>query len=682
MSISSPGIGSGLDINGIVSKLMTVESQPLTTLATKEASYQAKLSAYGSLGGALSSFQSAIQALNDPTKFQSLTASSSDTTVATATAGPTAVAGSYALNVSQVAQSQQLVAAGQSSTAAAIGLGTSTTLTFDFGTISGGALTAYNSTTGTGGTYSSSTFTSNGNGTKTVTIDATNNSLSGIRDAINNANIGVKATIINDGGASPYRLVLTSANMGQNNSIKISASAGGDATLSAFLSQDPAAVQNLQQTVAAQNTQMTVNGVFVSKASNTITDVIPGVTLTALKVGTSTVSATQDTSGVTSAVNGFIKGYNDLNKTIKSLSSYDATTKVAGVLLGDASLRNVQSQIRTLLGTTLVASGAYTTLAYTNLTQVGIMLQKDGTLQLDAGKLQSALASNPTDVAALFTTTGKTSDSLVTYAGSTSSTQPGTYALNVTQLATQGTLTGSAAAGLSIISGSNDTLAVTVNGVSASVTLAPSLLYTPATLAAEVQSKINGASALSNAGISVSVTMSAGGVMTLTSNLYGSASSVSVGGNAMTNLLGLTPASTLGVDVAGTFGGVAGSGSGQNLTGTSSSGANGLKLLINGGATGSRGTVSFSQGFAYKLDKLMTSLLGSTGPIASATVGTNKSIKDIGTQRDALNLRLAATQKRYLAQFNAMDALVSKMNSTSTFLTQQLATMASQTKLN
>lgn len=682
MTISSPGIGSGLDINGIVAKLMAVESQPLKALDTKEAAYQAKLSAYGTLSGALSSFQSSLSGLNDPAKFQSLKASSSDATVASASASSIAVAGSYALDISKIAQSQKLVAAGQTSTSTAIGLGGTTTLNFDFGTISG-TLTPYVPATGTGGTYAvapPTTFLSNGSGVKTVTIDATNNSLTGIRDAINNAKIGVTASIVNDGGASPYRLVLSSDNAGASNSIKITADAGGDAAVTAFLSHDPTGAvgvtQNLQQTLVGQNTEMTVNGVFVSKTSSTLTDVVPGVTLTALKIGTSTISVAQDNSGVTSAVDAFVKGYNDLAKTLKDSSSYDPATKKAGILQGDASVRTIQSQIRALMGRALTGNFAYTTLS-----QVGITFQKDGTLALDSSKLTTALSANPVDVAALFSATGKASDSLVSYVSSTSNTKPGTFSLEVSQLATQGKLVGSAAAGLTI-DGTNDTLSVTIDGVAATVTLAAGAPYSSyAALAAEVQARINGASALSSLGISVAVT-EAGGTMTLTSNRYGVTSSVSVGGIGATNLLGAAPTSTVGLDVAGTLDGASGTGSGQNLTGAAGN-AEGLKLLVTGGAAGvgvSRGTVSFSQGYAYQLDKLITSFLGSDGAIAAVTEGTNRSIKDISNQRDVLNRRLANIEAQYRRQFTALDVTMASMSQTSSYLTQQLAALSSQTR--
>lgn len=667
MAISSAGLGSGLDVNGIISKLMQVEAQPLTALATKEASFQAKLTAYGSIRGALSTFQGAVRALNDPAKFQSLKATSSDTTIATASAASNAVAGTYALNISKLAQSQKLVAAGQASTTAAIGTGTTTTLTFDFGTISGGSFTAYDSVAGTGGTYSGSTFTSNGNGAKTITIDSSNNSLSGIRDAINAANMGVTASIVNDGGTSPYRLVISSDNAGKNNSLKVSVS--GEAAISNLLSQDPAGTQKLQETITGQNTELTVNGVFVSKASTTLTDVIQGITLGAAKVGTASVTVARDNTGASSAVSAFAKAYNDLNKTLKDLTAYDAANKKASVLTGDAAVRSIQSQIRGLLNTTLLSGGTYT-----NLSQIGVTFQNDGTLAVDSSKLNNALTTNSAAVAAVFAATGTASDSLVSYVSSTSKTKPGNYAVNVSQLATQGKLVGGSAIGsLTITAGSNDALSVTVDGVSASVTLDAKTYASNAALAAEIQSRINGVTAISGAGISVAVTESAG-VLTVTSNRYGSTSSVDISGIGASNLLGAATA-TAGLDLAGTVGGATGAGSGQNLTGATGSSAEGLKLLVSGGVTGARGTVNFSQGYAYQLDKLVDNLIGSSGVLSSRTDGINQSIKDIGNRRDTLNRRLLDVEARYRKQFTALDTLISNMNQTSTYLSQQLANL-------
>ena len=566
--------------------------------------------------------------------------------------------------MSKLAQSQKLVATGKLNATDPIGNGT---LTFDFGTISGGTFDPVT------GKYTGAAFASNGAGVKTVTIDASNNSLSGIRDAINSANIGVSATIVNDGGTSPYRLALTSTNTGKINSIKIS---GGDAGLSALLNHDPAnnAGQNLSETAAAQNAELKVDGIAVSKASNSIGDVIQGVTLNLLKTnvvgGPTAVTVARDTASVTSAVNAFVKAYNDINKNLGDLSAYNATTKQAALLQGDSAVRTIRSQLRgTLTAAISGGSGNYTTLS-----SIGVSFQKDGTLTVDSTKLQSAINTNFNDIASLFAATGKTSDSLVSYTSATANTKPGAYALTVSQLAAQGKVIGSAAAGLTISGGSNDSLTTTIDGVSATVTLTAGA-YTAATLAAEVQSKINGASAFSTAGISVAVTQS-GGVMTLTSNRYGSASNVSVAGNGATNLLGAAPTGTTGVDVAGALNGVAASGSGQYLTGATGNHSEGLKMLVTGGTVGgSRGTINYSQGYAYQLDKLVDNLISTTGTISSRTDGINKTIKDIGSRRDIMNLRIINIEKRYRAQFTALDSLVSSMNQTSNSLTSMLASL-------
>lgn len=651
---------SSLDVNSIVTQLMTVERQPLAKLNAKEASYQAKLSAYGSVKGAVASFESAIQGLNAPSKFNTLKTTSSDATVVSASATSVAVAGTYSLNVTSLAQAQSLAAAGQTSSTAAIGAGAATTVTFDFGTISGGTLTA--------GTYTGATFTSNGNGTKSITIDSSNNSLQGIRDAINAAGIGITATLVNDGSATPYRLVLSSDNKGVSNSLKVSVT--GDAAVSSLLANDPAGTQNLSETVTAQNANFTVNGVSVSKTSNTVADVIPGVTFTlSNKTAATPVNLTvaQDTAGVNSAISSFVQAYNDLTNTLAQVSAYDPATRKAATLQGDSTVRTLQVQLRNMLSTAVTGtSGNFTTLA-----SIGITSQKDGTLALNQAKLDSVTATNFSDIASLFASVGKATDSLVSYNSASSVTKAGSYAVNVTQLATQGYLSGGSAAVTNIQQGVNDALNFSINGISASVVLAANPSYTATTLAAELQSKLNSVTALANAGISIAVTQNAG-KLTITSAQYGSVSSVAItGGNGAANLLG-TPTQVNGVDVAGSIGGVSAIGYGQILS-ASTGDPTGLSVSVNGGTVGARGTLNYSQGYASTLGKWATSILASNGSLASVSNGINSTIQDIGKRRTDLETRLIGVESRYRAQFTALDALLTSMGNTSAYLSQQLA---------
>ncbi|MDA8108577.1 MAG: flagellar filament capping protein FliD [Betaproteobacteria bacterium] len=663
-TMSSPGIGSGLDVQSIVSQLMTVESQPLNQLAAQEASYQAELTAFGSLSGALSSFQSALGSLTDPTTYQTLSAMPADATVLGASAASGAAAGTYAVTVNQLAQAQTISAAGQSSTTAAIGSGATTTLTFQFGTISGGSLT--------NGVYTGASFAQDGSQPSgTVTIDSTNDSLQGIRDAINAANLGVTATIVNDGSASPYHLVLTSNKTGAASSMKITVS--GDATLQGLLSYDPTGTQNLTQTTAAQDASLSVNGISVTSASNTVTGAIQGVTLNLLKAGGTSVSVAQNTNAVQRAVQSFVSAYNALEGTLSSLTAYDPSTQQGGPLLGDFTVQTIQGQIANVLGRMLPGAGS----SFTLLSQIGVSLQKDGTLALDTGKLQSALAGNFNGVAGLLASAGSATDSLISYVSAGTNTQAGTYSVNVSALATQGRATGSVGLGstTTITAGSNDQLDVSVDGVGASITLAPGS-YTPAQLAAQLQSAINGASAISAAGAGVSVSVNASNQLVITSNRYGSSSSASVtGGTAEADVFGPAASSAFGTDVAGTIDGLAGTGSGQYVTGAAGSAVDGLEVQVTGGTTGARGTVSYTQGYASLLNSVVSGFLGTSGLISNATDGINATIKNIDGQRADWQQRLALIQQQYMSEFTSLDQLMTSMNTTSAFLTQQLNAM-------
>lgn len=657
MALSSPGIGSGLDVAGLVNQLMALERRPLAQLESQEAVHQARISAYGSLKGAIASFQSAVKTLSSPAKFSVMAASIADTEVASVTASPTAVPGNYSLEVTALAQSQKLKSESFSSQTATIGSGS---INVEFGTYSGGI------------------FTPNGDkAAKTITIDASNNTLSGIRDAINAAGAGISANIVNDG--SGYRLVISSSDSGAENSLKISISDDdGTNTNTSGLSQlayDPEAAagsgQNLTQSVAAQDAAFLLDGVSITSATNVVTDAIEGVTLKLLAESAAatatTITVSRDISGVKNSIETFVKAYNELAKTIKELSAYNTETKQASILTGDAALRGVDSLLRETLNTALRYSGG----GLTTLSQVGISFQKDGTLAFDSSKLQTVFDDTTKDVSTLFASVGKPTDSLIEFISASSAAEAGAYSVDIAQLATQGKAESVVTLGgtTTITSGVNDTLTVLIDGVTATVTLTAGD-YTAAEMAAHLQSKINGAEAISSAGLGVTVTQSAS-ILTITSNTYGSTSSATVsGGTAQANLFGTTN-DTAGLDVAGSIGGVVGTGAGQSLS------AAGITLKVTGVTTGSRGTLNFAQGFAVLLDKLADKLLASDGSIAGRTDGLKSSIDLIETRREELQRRLEIIEKRYRAQFSALDTMIASMSRTSSFLQQQLSSLPS-----
>nr|WP_311526930.1 flagellar filament capping protein FliD [uncultured Ralstonia sp.] len=664
--ISIPGIGTSIDVNTLVSSLMKVESQPLTLLQNRQSTYQAQLSAVGTLKSALSTFQTALSNLTSPSNFSAMKASGYDTSVLSASATATATAASYAVNVTQLAQSQVLAAQGQTSTTAAIGGGASTTISFSFGTVSGGTFS--------GGKYTGATFTQNANlPGGSITINSSNNTLSGIRDAINAANLGVSASIVNDGSGTPYRLTLTSTAGGSNSEMKIAVS--GDATLQSLLAHDPSATQNMTEVTTGQNALATINGVAVQNPTNTLSNTVSGMSFTLAKVGSTTVTVASDPTATTTAVTNFVNGYNALRTQLNALTKIDTGNSANnGPLAGDVSTKTLINQISSVL-TQAIGTGTYT-----SLSSIGVTLQPtDGTLAVNSTKLAAAIAANPGQVAGLFAATGTATDSLVSVPSFSNTTKAGTYAVNVTQLATQGTLTGSAAANTTITAGTNDTLAFNISGIAVNVTLAAGT-YSASSLAAQVQSQLNASTALQTAKITASVAANGGGVMTITDNQFGSVSAVSVSGNGASSLMGAAPTAVAGKDVQGTINGVAATSSGQNLYGATGTAVDGLTVQVNGGALGARGTVTVQRGYAAQLNTVMTGLLSTTGMVQNETDAINSSLTSLANQISTMQTRLNNKQALYYTQFNALSALVASMTNTSNYLTTQLTALQNQTK--
>lgn len=368
--LSSPGIGSGLDINGIVAKLMEVEQQPLRSLATKEASFQAKISAFGSLKGALSSLQSAAGTLAKADTFTGKSAVSSDTAVVSATIANSAANGTYSINVSTLAKFHSVRSTANYA---------ATTDTFHTGTLS----IKLGPPPGSGAAVD-------------IDIDSSNNTLAGIRDAINASTAGVSASIIDDGDYQ--RLVLTSKTLGSSGSINLSVSddgSGGSNALNELASGSLFTVQTADDAV------FTINNLSITRSSNTITDVVEGLTLNLAKAGTSTITVAQNTSKTISSIDAFIKTYNDVVKQIKSATAYDQANNKASTLTGDSTARSIYAQLTSLVQSSVTGVKG----GISRLSDIGISVQKDGSLALNTSKLTTALGNADVDVASLFTQT-------------------------------------------------------------------------------------------------------------------------------------------------------------------------------------------------------------------------------------------------------------------------------------
>ncbi|MFQ5609230.1 MAG: flagellar filament capping protein FliD [Woeseiaceae bacterium] len=371
-SIVSTGIGSGLDIAGIVQSLVAAEGQPVETrIVQQEARAQAKLSAYGSLKAALADFRDKLEIMKSPEKFLARKASSSDTEFFTVSAGTSALPATYSLDVVQLATAQKLTS---------------------------GAFADADTVVGTG-TLSLSV----GSSTMDLNIDTTNNTLAGIRDAINAStdNPGVAATIVNADSGS--YLILTAESTGAANTITVTQS-GGDGGL-AVLEYDPGGGSTaLTESTAAQDALMRIDGFDVASSTNTIAGAVDGVTITLLQAtsgGAETLTVENDESAARDLVNEFADSYNELIKTFDSLTDFDADNEIAAPLIGDATVRGIRDQIRREFSTEVRDIDA----PFSTLRDVGIEVQLDGTLVVNDDELSTVLANDFVKFGQLFSTT-------------------------------------------------------------------------------------------------------------------------------------------------------------------------------------------------------------------------------------------------------------------------------------
>ena len=386
--LSVPGIGSGLDINSLVERLMTVERQPLTALATKKGMIESKISALGQIRSSLDALKTAAQRMTTQDKLLTLKTTVADTSIATVSTSNSATPASFSLEVEQLASAQKLSSSEFASASSSLG-NTAGSVTIEFGT------------------YSAGVYTLNPDRAAfTVNVEAAKMTPEGIRDAINQANKEVSASLVNSG--TGVMLVLTNAKTGANQHMRLSVSdPDGNNTDNAGLSQlayNPAASvgngKNMSERVAAQDARVKIDGISITSRTNTLDQSIAGLTISLLKTNDdspTTMTTTRDDSQVKTAVNSFITAYNNLNKLVRDLTKYDATKREAAILNGESTVRNVLSQVRGLL------SRQYGSTSLPTLSELGITTQSDGSIRLDATKFDSTFSSKRDAVVALFT---------------------------------------------------------------------------------------------------------------------------------------------------------------------------------------------------------------------------------------------------------------------------------------
>ncbi|NYT75021.1 flagellar filament capping protein FliD [Halomonas sp. QX-2] len=354
-SITALGVGSGLDLSGLVDQLQAAERQKLVPILEQQSAQKTKISAYGRLQSAMDRVQTSIAALNEASTFKQQTSTVTGDGVL-ATAGETANAGRYEVTVTQLARAgsaaSNSVALDQELTA------TDTTLTLDFG--AGGTQTSYD-----------------------VTISA-GSTLADVRDQINaDKESGVTASIVNDG--TGYRLALSSKETGQDASLE------GFSGL-ASLTMDAATQRS------GQDAELNVNGIAITSKTNRVEEAIQGVTLdlTAASGDPVTLVIERDEASLREAIDDFVSNYNEMKSTVGRMTAYNGEGETSGELVGDRTVRTIEDRLRRDITDNLGTGDI------SRLSQLGIAIDERGRLTVDEDKLDDAIANNPEELSSFF----------------------------------------------------------------------------------------------------------------------------------------------------------------------------------------------------------------------------------------------------------------------------------------
>ena len=614
------GLASGVDTNAIVQGLMQVERNPIVLLNQRKGQAQERVDAWSQITSRFSSLRTTVDDLKTLDQFDKMVkASSSNTDAVEVTATGAAVKGTFAFTVDQLATNHQVVAdAAFASSADSVGAGT-LTLTV------GGVDHTFDTTAGT--------------------------TVANLAQQINAGGVGVSAQALKV-NESTVRLVLTASQTGAASEFTAS---GTQATLNAFSVGQQG--QDAQLTVGSGAGALTV-----TRATNTVTDLVDGLTLELESAAASpvTVEVERDLDAAVSTVREVVDALNNVMTSINELTSYDAESQTAAPLLGDGTLRSIQSrlvdQVTNVIGS---LSGSYSYAA-----SIGIELTAKGEFTLDEARLREALEDDFDAVSRFFARSGTATDGRLSYSFATDDTVAGSYGVVVTQAATQAATTGSlysapgADVALQIVNGSAvvDVIVAAGDSLEAAVT------------------KIN--AALDEAGVSSLRASDSGGAVKLGQLRYGSAGNFTVTGSGPLGLDG----SHTAVDVVGTIDGAAATGTGQSLV-SASGDSEGLGVLVTAtqseidGAGGSLdlGAIGYAKGLMGELSGFLDALEGADGTLARASEQHESQIEDIDERIERFEDRLVIREQTLRRQFTAMEQALALMNGQASFLFSGLA---------
>ncbi|MCG9895623.1 MAG: flagellar filament capping protein FliD [Fimbriimonadaceae bacterium] len=615
--ITFSGLSSGIDVNGIVTQLMNLERRSVTRLQVQRQSIEADRLVYDNLRSNLATFTGSLSSLALPSAFATFSGASSEEDVATVTASSGASPGTYSLDVRKLAQSHKISSTAQADTSSALNL--------------------------------TGTFSVNG---KEVTVEA-GDSLATIAGRINSADAGVTASLIN-GGTGKAFLTLTAKESGASNAITVADVSGGAL----------AGLGSFGTTItAAQDAEYRLDGLELTSSTNSITDVVPGATITLKKAAldgsaVSTLTVSQDTGAFKNKVKDLVNAYNSVVGFIRDNSRFDTDTYESGPLFGDATAAQVESALNAAL------FGTKETGTFRNVTQIGFGIDEDGKITLDESALDKAITTDSEAVRDLLAPSGESANPSLRFISasiaSKSSIGSG-YDVNITQAATKST--GSAGT----IQTSNSTGGETLTFGGTLFNNRDILLTVAGGSAADLVQQINNDSRLKDA---ITASLDGDGRLTFTANRFGAASAFTVlsdqAAASDNSGIGTTGATvTAGLDVAGTINGEAATGNGQFLMGqTGNATTEGLQIMYTGNTVGNVGTFRFNSGLANTLNRAAQTFTDSVNGILTASNRSfQNQIEDMDTRIAALNESLVVKEADLRARFTRMEEAITRSQS-------------------
>jgi len=727
--ISVGGLASGIDFNNIIDQLVKVEQQPLKMYEDRKSGYQEKIDSLNSVNSALASLLTKSQTLNTSSQFNLKSVSVSDTDILTASASSSAETGNYTAEVLQTASSHKIASQGVNDINATsissssgnfsfkVGSGSTTDIAVTTTTTlqqlkdainssssgvtasivnDGSSTNPYRLTLSTNSTGEDNNITIS---TNVTSLDFSNKSIESTYSDTNNTfdgtatssgtytGTGSKTYIVeittagavgaaqykvsNDGGAtwSSDNAFTTSTSA---TSIYNSSDEGVDITFAAgtanLATGDRFEIDVFDPTLeSAQDAIVKVNNINFRKSSNTVSDIIPGVTLE-LKSTTSstpiTLSVSKDTSTVKDNISDFVKEYNSVMTLINDQTAYDSNIDEAGTLLGNSSVRNAESYLKRIISNNIPGLSD----TYTTLSQIGISTQDDGTLEIDSDKLSDALDDYYDNVEKLFVKQGSTTNSEIEYSTMSDKTVGGTYAVSISQVPQQAVVNGTQAIQSSGLS-TDETLTFNYSGTDYTVNL------TAGDKIDTVVEKIN--TQLSNQSVSISAANNSG-VLKLYSQEYGTGISFTVtsdvADSSASTGIGTSGKSDSGQDVIGTINGHTATAVGNSLTGADDYDEEGLQILVYSTSTGSKGDVTVSLGVAEQMIRKLDFITDSTdGTIQASIDSYQDSIDKIDETIDKKNASIDKLEERLAKQFTAMESIISSLNTQDQALSSFLA---------